>query len=132
MAAAVIDVLRRFLPAFLRGKPALGKAQRRAVWAINHCRTAAMGGHLHACKCGTREFAYHSCNHRACPQCGKAATAEWVERELGKRVGAPSILRSQSHVDTVTRSNLSPDHLPNLLLAVPPNPLEMIPDPPDA
>jgi hypothetical protein len=35
------------------------------------------------------ELAYHSCNHRACPQCGKAATAEWVERELGKRVGAP-------------------------------------------
>jgi hypothetical protein len=31
----------------------------------------------------------HSCNHRACPQCGKQATAEWVERELGKRVGAP-------------------------------------------
>ena len=29
------------------------------------------------------------CNHRSCPQCGKDATAEWVERELGKRVGAP-------------------------------------------
>jgi hypothetical protein len=90
MAAAVIDVLRRFLPAFLREKPALGEAQRRAVWAITHCRTAEMGGHLHACdSCGTREFHFHSCNHRSCPQCGKDATARWVERELGKRVGAP-------------------------------------------
>ena len=90
MSATVIGVLRRFQPDFLRGRPALGKAQWRAIWAITHCRTAEMGGHLHACgKCRTHEFAYHSCNHRACPQCGKAATAEWVERELGKRVGAP-------------------------------------------
>ena len=91
MAAAVIDALRRFLPAHLReNRHAMGEAQRRAVWAITHCRTAEMGGHLHACgKCHTREFHFHSCNHRSCPQCGKDATAEWVERELGKRVGAP-------------------------------------------
>lgn len=88
MAATVIDALRRFLPALMRERPALNKAQWRAVWAIHHCRTAEMGGHLHACKCGTREFAYHSCNHRACPQCGKSTTAQWVDRELGKRVGA--------------------------------------------
>lgn len=91
MAGTVIDALRRFLPAHLRDhRHAMGRAQRRAVWAITHCRTAAMGGHLHACgKCATREFHFHSCNHRSCPQCGKNATAEWVERELGKRVGAP-------------------------------------------
>ena len=91
MAAAVIDALRRFLPAHLRDhRHAMGEAPRRAVWAITHCRTAEMGGHLHACgKCHTREFHFHSCNHRSCPQCGKDATAQWVERELGKRVGAP-------------------------------------------
>src|SRR5690606_17803700 len=91
MAAAVIDALRRFLPAHLRDHHrAMGEAQRRAVWAINHCRSAEMGGHLHACgSCGTREFHFHSCNHRSCPQCGKSATADWVERQLGKRVGAP-------------------------------------------
>jgi hypothetical protein len=90
MAATVIDALRRFLPAHLREHHhAMGEAQRRAVWAITHCRTAEMGGHLHACECGKREFHFHSCNHRSCPQCGKNATAEWVDRELGKRVGAP-------------------------------------------
>jgi hypothetical protein len=91
MAAAVIDALRRFLPAHLREhRRAMGEAQRRAAWAITHCRSAEMGGHLHACgKCRTREFHFHSCNHRSCPQCGKDATARWVEREMGKRVGAP-------------------------------------------
>lgn len=91
MAGTVIDALRRFLPAHLRDhRHAMGEAQRRAVWAITHCRTAEMGGHLHGCgKCEKREFHFHSCNHRSCPQCGKSATAEWVERQLEKRVGAP-------------------------------------------
>jgi hypothetical protein len=90
MAATVIEALRRFLPEFLNGHPPLNSAQHRAVWAITHCRTPAMGGHLHACEpCGTRQFRFHSCNHRACPQCGRAATVEWVQRELTRRVGAP-------------------------------------------
>lgn len=49
-----------------------------------------MGGHLYACiKCRGKTFAYHSCNHKACPQCGRDTTRKWVARELGKRVGAP-------------------------------------------
>lgn len=91
MANQVIDALRRFLPAHLREhRRVMSSAQRRAAWAITHCRTAEMGGHLHACgSCDKREFHFHSCNNRACPQCGKDATKDWVERELGKRVGAP-------------------------------------------
>ena len=89
-AATVIGALRRFLPDFLREHPLGDRARRRAVWALTHCRTATMGGHVHACeKCGTTHFAFHSCNHRSCPQCGKQDTADWVERELGKRIGAP-------------------------------------------
>ncbi len=91
MTATVIDALRRFLPEHLRAhRRTMNPAQHRAVWAIRHCRTAEMGGHLHACDpCKKREFHFHSCHHRSCPQCGKNATAEWVERQLGKRVGAP-------------------------------------------
>ena len=90
MAATVIEALRRFLPGFLSTKPSSSPAQRRAIWAILHCRTAAMGGRLFACAaCGHTHYAYHSCNHKACPQCGRAATARWVKRELGKLVGAP-------------------------------------------
>lgn len=49
-----------------------------------------MGGRVYVCdECGKHKFAYHSCNHRSCPQCGREDTADWVTRELSKRVGAP-------------------------------------------
>ncbi len=90
---AVIDVLRRFLPEFLNPKPPLTPAQHRALWAITHCRTPALGGYLFDCpSCGRRHFAYHSCNHKACPLCGRAATAKWVQREQRKLVQAPYFL----------------------------------------
>ena len=87
---SVIDALRRFLPRFLASKPGLSAAQWRAVNAIRQCRTPAMGGHVHAClDCGQMHFAWHSCNHKACPQCGRAETQQWVERQLEKLTGAP-------------------------------------------
>ncbi len=90
MANSVIGALRRFLPAYLAGEPALNSAQRRAIWALEHCRTPLMGGHLWDCgKCGRREYHCHSCNHRSCPQCGRADTADWVNKQLDRRVGAP-------------------------------------------
>lgn len=82
--------LRRFLPAFLESNPPLSTQQRRAIWAITHCRTVAMGGRAYACpRCAEIHFAYHSCNHKACPQCGRQATERWVRRELQKLVNAP-------------------------------------------
>ena len=57
-------------------------AQRRALAAIRRCRTPALGGHVYRCtECARADFAYHSCNHRACPRCGGAATAEWTARQ---------------------------------------------------
>jgi hypothetical protein len=89
----VIGALRQFLPEFLKTQPPLSPEQRRAIWAITHCRTAALGGRAFGCKkCGLVHFAFHSCNHKACPQCGSANTARWVGRELGKRINAPYFL----------------------------------------
>jgi len=86
----VMDGLRHFLPRFLASKPGLSTAQWRAIHAIRQCRTPALGGHVHACPdCATSHFAWHSCNHKACPQCGRAATQQWVEHQLGKLTGAP-------------------------------------------
>jgi hypothetical protein len=88
-----MEALRRFVPDLLRSGPALNRDQRRALRAISHCRTAALGGRLFACQqCGHPHFAFHSCNHKACPQCGRAATAKWVQRELRKLVKAPYFL----------------------------------------
>jgi hypothetical protein len=88
----VLGALRRFLPEFLKTDPPLSPQQRRALWAITHCRTAALGGNVFACDCGQRHFAYHSCNHKACPQCGALARCRWVQRELRKLLNAPYFL----------------------------------------
>jgi hypothetical protein len=90
--ATVLEALRHFLPELLKTAPALSDQQRRAIWAITHCRTAALGGRVFDCPCGQVHFAYHSCNHKACPQCGAQATRRWIDRELGKRVNAPYFL----------------------------------------
>ena len=90
----VLGALRRFLPDFLKSASGLSADQRRALWAIAHCRTPALGGRAFACPdhASQLHFAWHSCNHKACPQCGRAATARWVQRELGKLVDAPYFL----------------------------------------
>jgi hypothetical protein len=91
--ATVLEALRRFLPQFLPTAPALSPQQQRAIWAITHCRTPALGGSAFACpQCGQLHFAYHSCNHKACPQCGALDAHRWVQRELGKMVNAPYFL----------------------------------------
>lgn len=92
-APTVLGALRRFLPEFLDSRPPLSGDQRRALWAITHCRTPALGGRAFACSdCDQVKFAWHSCNHKACPQCGRAATANWVQRELHKLVDVPYFL----------------------------------------
>lgn len=89
----VLAALRQFLPAFKQHAQGLSKNQRRACWAFTHCRTSALGGQAFACKpCRQTHFAWHSCNHKACPQCGGGATAAWIQREMSKLVQAPYFL----------------------------------------
>jgi len=89
----VVGALRAFLPEFQNSEPALSAQQRRAIWAITHCRTAALGGRAFVCNaCHQVHFAYHSCNHKACPQCGALATRRWVAREVHKLLNAPYFL----------------------------------------
>ncbi len=91
--ATVLGALRQFLPAFLQSGPRLSQPQRRAIRAITQCRTPALGGRAFACgQCGQVHFAFHSCNHKACPQCGRQATHDWIQRELSKRIAAPYFL----------------------------------------
>lgn len=76
------EVLRRHWPAYeLKYRARLLPSHRRAVSAILSCRTPALGGQLYRCDCGKEHYAYHSCNHRACPQCGHADATQWLERQ---------------------------------------------------
>jgi hypothetical protein len=59
--------------------------QMKVMSAIEHCRTAALGGHVARCendKCAHTIIAYNSCRNRHCPKCQCAAAREWLaERE---------------------------------------------------
>ena len=66
--------------------------QRAAVRAIVRCRTAALGGQRYRCECGREHFAYHSCNHRACPRCGRDDAAAWLAQQRPRLLPVPYFL----------------------------------------
>lgn len=83
-------VIERFAKAFWqRYGRSVTVDQRSALQAILQCRTSALGGHRYGCACGHSHYAWHSCNHRLCPQCGGAGTADWVDKQLGKLLPVP-------------------------------------------
>src|SRR5213594_1538884 len=51
--------------------------------SIEHCRTAALGGHVARCEdCSHTLIAYNSCRNRHCPKCQGTAAKQWLaERE---------------------------------------------------
>ena len=87
------EVLRRHWPAYeQKYRARLLPSHRRAVAAILSCRTPALGGQLYRCDCGREHYAYHSCNHRACPRCGHAGASEWLNRQRRKLLPVPYYL----------------------------------------
>jgi hypothetical protein len=87
------EILRRHWPAYdaLFGNT-IPLAHRAAVAAILSCRTPARGGQLYRCDCGQTHYAYHSCAHRACNQCGQGDAAAWTARQKTKLLPVPYFL----------------------------------------
>lgn len=62
------------------GNLGLNSWQLRTLWAIQRCRTAAMGGHVDACDaCGNISISYNSCRNRHCPKCQGHKKEEWIQ-----------------------------------------------------
>ena len=58
------------------------KHHLRTLKAIEHCRTAALGGHIDVCnnaKCGHVRISYNSCRNRHCPKCQATNREAWIE-----------------------------------------------------
>lgn len=75
------DIFRRYGEQFraVQGDR-LARGQRRAMAAIEACRTAGLGGHVEACEdCGRTRIAYNSCRNRHCPKCQGLARAQWLD-----------------------------------------------------
>jgi hypothetical protein len=76
----VADIIRQ------HGKDFIASNRSRLTWqqlkvlrAIEHCRTAALGGHLDRCsRCGHRAISYNSCRNRHCPKCLTNARDRWL------------------------------------------------------
>jgi hypothetical protein len=76
----VADIFRSHGPAWRRARAGrLSLAQLKVMSAIESCRTAALGGHVAACRdCAHRVIAYNSCRNRHCPKCQGAAAKDWL------------------------------------------------------
>jgi hypothetical protein len=90
---SLAEILHAHWPAYARTfGHAIPPAQRRAVQAILSCRTPDRGGQLFRCDCGAFHFAYHSCGHRACHQCGQGDAKDWAQRQQNKLLPVPYFL----------------------------------------
>ena len=84
----VADIIRAAGKDFIeKQRSGLTGLQRKVLSAIEHCRTAALGGHRDRCsRCGfTVAISYNSCRNRHCPKCRTNARDKWLaarQREL--------------------------------------------------
>jgi Putative transposase/Transposase zinc-binding domain len=87
----VADIVRQFGPSFLVAHgQSLRREHRRALGAIEACRTAALGGHLYRCeRCDFERPVYNSCRNRHCPKCQALASARWVEARHAELLPVP-------------------------------------------
>ncbi|MCX6037521.1 MAG: IS91 family transposase [Chloroflexi bacterium] len=83
MALELADIFRQYGPAY-RQKYAdrLLPSHRRAMRAIEQCRTPALGGQVYSCpQCNQTQYSYHSCRNRHCPKCQNDKAQEWLEKQ---------------------------------------------------
>jgi hypothetical protein len=87
----VADIIRCAGKGFIeRNRPHLGWQQLKVLRAIEHCRTAALGGHLDQCsRCGHRAISFFSCRNRHCPKCQTNARNKWLAARSHELLGVP-------------------------------------------
>lgn len=58
----------------------LSFAQKKAMKAIQCCRTSQLGGHMDNCpRCGYVKPSYNSCRNRHCPKCQTFSKERWID-----------------------------------------------------
>jgi hypothetical protein len=84
-------------------------SHQRAMTAIEHCRTAALGGQVCYCDhCDKLHYCYHSCQNRHCPQCQHRAGQAWLKRQRAWLLPVPYFMVTftlPEQLRTVARSN---------------------------
>jgi hypothetical protein len=77
------EIFRQYGPAYrAQFSDQLLPSHRQAMWAIEHCRTEALGGHVYTCPdCDQTIYQYHSCRNRHCPKCQNEQAQHWLEQQ---------------------------------------------------
>jgi hypothetical protein len=80
----VSDIFRAAGPAYRAAHVGhLSLIQLKVMSAIEHCRTAALGGHVEACEdCGQWRIAYNSCRNRHCTLPAEVANIAFQNKAL--------------------------------------------------
>jgi Putative transposase/Transposase zinc-binding domain len=76
----VADILRAHGPTWRHQEQGhLSLGQLKVMSAVEHCRSAALGGHALRCSsCAQPQVAYNSCRNRHCPKCQGSAAQRWL------------------------------------------------------
>jgi predicted Zn-ribbon and HTH transcriptional regulator len=76
----VADIIRAHGNSFIeKNRSWLTSFHLRALFAIERCRTAALGGHLDRCRqCGFEATSFNSYRSRHCPKCQTNARDNWL------------------------------------------------------
>ena len=77
----VADIFRAHGPTWRRQQQGhLSLGQLKVMSAVEHCRSAALGGHVLRCSaCAQPQIAYNSCRNRHCPKCQGSAAQRWLQ-----------------------------------------------------
>jgi len=77
------DIIRAYRSAYEQQRT-LTPTERAVLDAVEHCRTAALGGHVNVCpRCGfVSDPSFNSCHNRHCPKCPAVAQAKWIAGRL--------------------------------------------------
>jgi transposase-like zinc-binding protein/putative transposase len=90
----VADIIRAAGKSFIeKHRSWLTGLHLKVLSAIEHCRTAALGGHRDQCsRCGhTVAISYNSCRNRHCPKCQTNARDKWLLARRGELLPVPYV-----------------------------------------
>ena len=77
----VADIFRAYGPTWRHKEQGhLSLGQLKVMSAVEHCRTAELGGHALRCSaCAQPQIAYNSCRNRHCPKCQGSLAQRWLQ-----------------------------------------------------
>lgn len=87
----VADIFRAFGPDYRRTYGSrMPERHRRAMHAVEVCRTAQLGGRVDVCDhCGSLRISYNSCRNRHCPKCQFLDKERWLEARKADLLPVP-------------------------------------------